>query len=148
MFAFLNALNLFCSCLVCVYLRACVCSHAIDMTGAQDGSVRMFEWNRPQQLICFRQAGNARVTRLYFNSQGNKVRTDTQTHTERTCFVCLVWLCWLLCAPFIVWSCWWRGLPQSMAGQPDIIQPQTLPGEVTSFTSLAHTRAHSCTSSD
>ncbi|XP_035251721.1 dmX-like protein 2 isoform X3 [Anguilla anguilla] len=42
------------------------------MTGAQDGSVRMFEWNRPQQLICFRQAGNARVTRLYFNTQGNK----------------------------------------------------------------------------
>ncbi|XP_076849811.1 dmX-like protein 2 isoform X3 [Brachyhypopomus gauderio] len=42
------------------------------MTGAQDGSVRMFEWNRPQQLICFRQAGNARVTRVYFNSQGNK----------------------------------------------------------------------------
>ncbi|XP_032415606.1 dmX-like protein 2 isoform X2 [Xiphophorus hellerii] len=42
------------------------------MTGAQDGSVRMFEWNRPQQLICFRQAGNARITRLYFNSQGNK----------------------------------------------------------------------------
>uniref|UniRef100_A0A3B4CYA0 RAVE complex protein Rav1 C-terminal domain-containing protein n=1 Tax=Pygocentrus nattereri TaxID=42514 RepID=A0A3B4CYA0_PYGNA len=44
----------------------------VHMTGAQDGSVRMFEWNRPQQLICFRQAGNARVTRLYFNSQGNK----------------------------------------------------------------------------
>ncbi|XP_066557486.1 dmX-like protein 2 isoform X2 [Amia ocellicauda] len=42
------------------------------LTGAQDGSVRMFEWSRPQQLICFRQAGNARVTRLYFNSQGNK----------------------------------------------------------------------------
>ncbi|XP_043932298.1 dmX-like protein 2 [Protopterus annectens] len=42
------------------------------ITGAQDGSVRMFEWNRPQQLICFRQAGNARVTRMYFNSQGNK----------------------------------------------------------------------------
>lgn len=50
-----------------------VCSCFSDMTGAQDGSVRMFEWNRPQQLICFRQAGNARVTRLYFNSQGNKV---------------------------------------------------------------------------
>lgn len=48
-----------------------------DMTGAQDGSVRMFEWNRPQQLICFRQAGNARVTRLYFNSQGNKVLKHT-----------------------------------------------------------------------
>lgn len=48
------------------------------MTGAQDGSVRMFEWKRPQQLICFRQAGNARVTRLYFNSQGNKVRARTR----------------------------------------------------------------------
>ncbi|XP_029431337.1 dmX-like protein 2 isoform X2 [Rhinatrema bivittatum] len=46
--------------------------HQYYITGAQDGSVRMFEWNRPQQLICLRQAGNARVTRLYFNSQGNK----------------------------------------------------------------------------
>ncbi|XP_044135572.1 LOW QUALITY PROTEIN: dmX-like protein 2 [Bufo gargarizans] len=46
--------------------------HQCYLTGAQDGSVRMFEWSRPQQLICFRQAGNARVTRLYFNSQGNK----------------------------------------------------------------------------
>nr|XP_033775682.1 dmX-like protein 2 isoform X3 [Geotrypetes seraphini] len=46
--------------------------HQYYVTGAQDGSVRMFEWNRPQQLICLRQAGNARVTRLYFNSQGNK----------------------------------------------------------------------------
>ena len=55
---------------MCVRVRVCV---RLDMTGAQDGSVRMFEWNRPQQLICFRQAGNARVTRLYFNSQGNKV---------------------------------------------------------------------------
>ncbi|NXW52398.1 DMXL2 protein, partial [Nyctiprogne leucopyga] len=34
------------------------------LTGAQDGSVRMFEWTRPQQLVCFRQAGNARVTRI------------------------------------------------------------------------------------
>ncbi|XP_075714124.1 dmX-like protein 2 isoform X3 [Rhinoderma darwinii] len=46
--------------------------HQYYLTGAQDGSVRMFEWSRPQQLHCFRQAGNARVTRLYFNSQGNK----------------------------------------------------------------------------
>lgn len=45
----------------------------LDLTGAQDGSVRMFEWTRPQQVICFQQAGNARVTRMYFNSQGNKV---------------------------------------------------------------------------
>lgn len=47
----------------------------LDLTGAQDGSVRMFEWTRPQQLVCFQQAGNARVTRMYFNSQGNKVST-------------------------------------------------------------------------
>ncbi|KAM6201366.1 dmX-like protein 2 isoform 8-T8 [Rhynchocyon petersi] len=46
--------------------------HQYYLTGAQDGSVRMFEWARPQQIVCFRQAGNARVTRLYFNSQGNK----------------------------------------------------------------------------
>lgn len=60
------------------------------MTGAQDGSVRMFEWKRPQQLICFRQAGNARVTRLYFNSQGNKVQTRVRTHT-RTVSVMSIW---------------------------------------------------------
>ncbi|XP_072478986.1 dmX-like protein 2 isoform X2 [Notamacropus eugenii] len=46
--------------------------HQYYLTGAQDGSVRMFEWSRPQQLVCFRQAGNARVTRMYFNAQGNK----------------------------------------------------------------------------
>uniref|UniRef100_A0A5F8H1E5 Dmx like 2 n=1 Tax=Monodelphis domestica TaxID=13616 RepID=A0A5F8H1E5_MONDO len=46
--------------------------HQYYLTGAQDGSIRMFEWSRPQQLVCFRQAGNARVTRMYFNSQGNK----------------------------------------------------------------------------
>ncbi|XP_060116311.1 dmX-like protein 2 isoform X3 [Heteronotia binoei] len=46
--------------------------HQYYLTGAQDGSVRMFEWTRPQQLVCYRQAGNARVTRMYFNSQGNK----------------------------------------------------------------------------
>ncbi|EPY86042.1 Dmx-like 2 isoform 1 [Camelus ferus] len=55
--------------------------HQYYLTGAQDGSVRMFEWTRPQQLVCFRQAGNARVTRLYFNSQGNK---SWQCHTKAT----------------------------------------------------------------
>nr|DBA31766.1 TPA: hypothetical protein GDO54_007546 [Pyxicephalus adspersus] len=55
--------------------------HQYYLTGAQDGSVRMFEWNRPQQLLCFRQAGNARVTRLYFNSQGNK---SWQCHSKTT----------------------------------------------------------------
>ncbi|KAG5841429.1 hypothetical protein ANANG_G00199420 [Anguilla anguilla] len=42
------------------------------LTGAQDGSVRMFEWGHSQQIICFRSPGNSRVTRLRFNYQGNK----------------------------------------------------------------------------
>uniref|UniRef100_A0A8C9FKM5 RAVE complex protein Rav1 C-terminal domain-containing protein n=1 Tax=Pavo cristatus TaxID=9049 RepID=A0A8C9FKM5_PAVCR len=55
--------------------------HQYYLTGAQDGSVRMFEWTRPQQLVCFQQAGNARVTRMYFNSQGNK---SWQCHSKTT----------------------------------------------------------------
>lgn len=47
-----------------------------DLTGAQDGSVRMFEWGHLQQIICFRSPGNSRVTRIRFNHQGNKVRTS------------------------------------------------------------------------
>ncbi|XP_071611366.1 dmX-like protein 2 [Heliangelus exortis] len=46
--------------------------HQYYLTGAEDGSVRMFEWTRPQELVCFRQARNPRVTRMYFYSQGNK----------------------------------------------------------------------------
>ncbi|XP_063310187.1 dmX-like protein 1 isoform X1 [Pelobates fuscus] len=42
------------------------------LTGAQDGSVRMFEWGHSQQITCFRSAGNPRVTRIRFNHQGNK----------------------------------------------------------------------------
>uniref|UniRef100_A0A8C5MH23 Dmx like 1 n=1 Tax=Leptobrachium leishanense TaxID=445787 RepID=A0A8C5MH23_9ANUR len=42
------------------------------LTGAQDGSVRMFEWGHTQQITCFRNAGNSRVTRIRFNHQGNK----------------------------------------------------------------------------
>lgn len=44
-----------------------------DLTGAQDGSVRMFEWGHSQQITCFRSGGNSRVTRMRFNYQGNKV---------------------------------------------------------------------------
>ncbi|KAG8130804.1 hypothetical protein E2320_017450, partial [Naja naja] len=43
-----------------------------DLTGAQDGSVRMFEWGHSQQLACFRSGGNSRITRMRFNYQGNK----------------------------------------------------------------------------
>ncbi|KAJ7994355.1 hypothetical protein DPEC_G00265000 [Dallia pectoralis] len=42
------------------------------LTGAQDGSVRMFEWGHSQQITCFRSPGNCRVTRIRFNHQGNK----------------------------------------------------------------------------
>ncbi|XP_048835403.1 dmX-like protein 1 isoform X1 [Brienomyrus brachyistius] len=42
------------------------------LTGAQDGSVRMFEWGHSQQIICYRSPGNSRVTRVRFNHQGNK----------------------------------------------------------------------------
>ncbi|XP_061881524.1 dmX-like protein 1 isoform X3 [Entelurus aequoreus] len=60
------------------------------LTGAQDGSVRMFEWGHSQQIICFRSPGNSRVTRIRFNHQGNKfgiVDADGglslwQTHTN------------------------------------------------------------------
>uniref|UniRef100_A0A670Y0U5 Dmx like 1 n=1 Tax=Pseudonaja textilis TaxID=8673 RepID=A0A670Y0U5_PSETE len=43
-----------------------------DLTGAQDGSVRMFEWGHSQQLAFFRSGGNSRITRMRFNYQGNK----------------------------------------------------------------------------
>ncbi|KAJ7424473.1 Dmx like 1 [Pitangus sulphuratus] len=43
------------------------------LTGAQDGSVRMFEWGHAQQITCFRSGGNSRVTRMRFNYQGNKM---------------------------------------------------------------------------
>uniref|UniRef100_A0A670XR66 Dmx like 1 n=1 Tax=Pseudonaja textilis TaxID=8673 RepID=A0A670XR66_PSETE len=42
------------------------------LTGAQDGSVRMFEWGHSQQLAFFRSGGNSRITRMRFNYQGNK----------------------------------------------------------------------------
>ncbi|TRY64794.1 hypothetical protein DNTS_004401 [Danionella cerebrum] len=42
------------------------------LTGAQDGSVCMFEWGHSQQISCFRSTGHTRVTRLRFNHQGNK----------------------------------------------------------------------------
>ncbi|XP_072137542.1 dmX-like protein 1 isoform X4 [Mobula birostris] len=42
------------------------------LTGAQDGSVRIFEWGHSHQLACFRPSGNSRITRIRFNHQGNK----------------------------------------------------------------------------
>ncbi|XP_066499855.1 dmX-like protein 1 isoform X2 [Hoplias malabaricus] len=57
------------------------------LTGAQDGSVRMFEWGHSQQIICFRSPGNSRVTRIRFNYQGNKfgiVDADGALHLWQT----------------------------------------------------------------
>lgn len=63
----------------------------------------------------------------------------THSHTltlahrvHRLCYVYVMCFLWLLFVPLVVWSCWWGGFPQSLAGQPNILQPQTLPGEVTS----------------
>ena len=55
-----------------------------DLTGAQDGSVRMFEWGHSQQIICFRSPGNSRVTRIRFNHQGNKAR-GSHAHVCKGC---------------------------------------------------------------
>jgi len=63
-----------------------------DLTGAQDGSVRMFEWGHSQQITCFRSPGNSRVTRIRFNHQGNKV---TRPHMPCTLSVSGRANCWL-----------------------------------------------------
>ncbi|XP_043915100.1 dmX-like protein 1 [Protopterus annectens] len=42
------------------------------LTGAQDGSIRMFEWGHSQHIASFRSGGNSRITRLRFNHHGNK----------------------------------------------------------------------------
>ena len=45
-----------------------------DLVGCQDGSVRLFEWTHPQHISVARQSGSfPKVTRVLFNSQGNKV---------------------------------------------------------------------------
>lgn len=69
--------------------------------------------------------------------------THTNKNTWCVCFVYLEHLCWSPCTPPAVWSCWWGGLPQSLAGQPDIVQPQTLPGELASRL-LRHLPHHVC----
>lgn len=73
-----------------------------DLTGAQDGSVRMFEWGHSQQIICFRSPGNSRVTRIRFNHQGNKVRTSRSScisrpgrpHENPAVQALLIIMCW------------------------------------------------------
>lgn len=44
-----------------------------DLTGSQDGSVQLWEWNHQQPVSVPRQAGTyAKVTRVRFSQHGNK----------------------------------------------------------------------------
>ncbi|XP_056393355.1 dmX-like protein 1 isoform X2 [Hyla sarda] len=77
------------------------------LTGAQDGSVRMFEWGHAQQITCFRTGGNTRITRLKFNHQGNKFGI-----VDADGFISLYQTNWKYSAasgspakPYLTWQC-------------------------------------------
>ncbi|KAM4710002.1 dmX-like protein 1 isoform 2-T2 [Discoglossus pictus] len=77
------------------------------LTGAQDGSVRMFEWGHNQQITCFRSGGNSRVTRIRFNHQGNKFGI-----VDADGFISLYQTNWKYSAttggpakPYLTWQC-------------------------------------------
>lgn len=45
----------------------------VDLSGGQDGSVNLWEWNHQTPISAPRAAGTfAKVTRVQFNQQGNK----------------------------------------------------------------------------
>ncbi|XP_074055713.1 dmX-like protein 1 isoform X6 [Macrotis lagotis] len=77
------------------------------LTGAQDGSVRMFEWGHSQQITCFRSGGNSRVTRMRFNHQGNKFGI-----VDADGYISLYQTNWKCCLgtgntpkPYLTWQC-------------------------------------------
>ncbi|XP_077146958.1 dmX-like protein 1 isoform X1 [Ranitomeya variabilis] len=77
------------------------------LTGAQDGSVRMFEWGHAQQITCFRTGGNSRITRIKFNHQGNKFGI-----VDADGFISLYQTNWKYSAtsggpakPYLTWQC-------------------------------------------
>uniref|UniRef100_A0A663N095 Dmx like 1 n=1 Tax=Athene cunicularia TaxID=194338 RepID=A0A663N095_ATHCN len=77
------------------------------LTGAQDGSVRMFEWGHAQQITCFRSGGNSRVTRMRFNYQGNKFGI-----VDADGYISLYQTNWKCCSltgtspkPYLMWQC-------------------------------------------
>ncbi|KAM4640094.1 dmX-like protein 1 isoform 7-T7 [Amazona ochrocephala] len=77
------------------------------LTGAQDGSVRMFEWGHAQQITCFRSGGNSRVTRMRFNYQGNKfgiVDADGYISLYQTNWKCCP-LTGTAPKPYLTWQC-------------------------------------------
>ncbi|XP_004377026.1 dmX-like protein 1 isoform X1 [Trichechus manatus latirostris] len=77
------------------------------LTGAQDGSVRMFEWGHSQQITCFRSGGNSRVTRMRFNYQGNKfgiVDADGYLSLYQTNWKCCT-VTGSIPKPYLTWQC-------------------------------------------
>ncbi|XP_040277604.1 dmX-like protein 1 [Bufo bufo] len=77
------------------------------LTGAQDGSVRMFEWGHAQQITCFRTGGNSRITRIKFTHQGNKFGV-----MDADGFISLYQTNWKYSAasgsppkPYLTWQC-------------------------------------------
>uniref|UniRef100_A0A663FBW9 Dmx like 1 n=1 Tax=Aquila chrysaetos chrysaetos TaxID=223781 RepID=A0A663FBW9_AQUCH len=79
----------------------------VYLTGAQDGSVRMFEWGHAQQITCFRSGGNSRVTRMRFNYQGNKfgiVDADGYISLYQTNWKCCP-LTGTSPKPYLTWQC-------------------------------------------
>ncbi|XP_005376601.1 PREDICTED: dmX-like protein 1 isoform X2 [Chinchilla lanigera] len=77
------------------------------LTGAQDGSVRMFEWGHSQQIACFRSGGNSRVTRMRFNYQGNKfgiVDADGYLSLYQTNWKCCP-VTGSMPKPYLTWQC-------------------------------------------
>uniref|UniRef100_H0V8U1 Dmx like 1 n=1 Tax=Cavia porcellus TaxID=10141 RepID=H0V8U1_CAVPO len=77
------------------------------LTGAQDGSVRMFEWGHSQQIACFRSGGNSRVTRMRFNYQGNKfgiVDADGYLSLYQTNWKCCP-VTGSMPKPYLMWQC-------------------------------------------
>ncbi|XP_029426227.1 dmX-like protein 1 isoform X4 [Nannospalax galili] len=77
------------------------------LTGAQDGSVRMFEWGHSQQITCFRSGGNSRITRMRFNYQGNKfgiVDADGYLSLYQTNWKCCP-ITGSMPKPYLTWQC-------------------------------------------
>ncbi|XP_023230378.1 dmX-like protein 2 [Centruroides sculpturatus] len=80
-----------------------MCSHPVQsfyLTGSQDGSVRLWEWDRQQPLSSPRSPGAyARVTRVLFNAQGNKFGvTDGDGNLS-------LWQANMSCKPFFSARC-------------------------------------------
>ena len=58
----------------CLLLMLLLLLFTPDVAGAQDGSVRLWEWGHAHCIAVARQPGTfPKVTKVLFNAQGNKV---------------------------------------------------------------------------